>query len=165
MDLNSLLVDALKNLLTELAAGPPGQAAYVLNRGDRGLLESLRNLSADQASARLQGRSSIAAHVRHLLYGFTLMNRWARGEDPFTDADWSEAWRHQQATDAEWARLLADLAREIKECRESLDSRDWNASVLTATIGTVAHLAYHFGAIRQLNAATVGPRSTSANPP
>jgi hypothetical protein len=160
MELNSLLVDALRNLLTELAAGPTGQAAYVLNRGDRGLLESLRNLPADQASARPQGRSSIASHVRHLLYGFTLMNRWARGEDPFADADWSEAWRHQQVTEAEWSRLLADLGREVKDCRDSIGSRVWDASVLTATIGTVAHLAYHFGAIRQLNAATAGPRDS-----
>lgn len=160
MDLNSLLVEALKGLLTELAVGPPGESAYVLNPGDRGLLESLRALSAAQASARPQGRSSIASHVHHLYYGFTLANRRARGEDPYTDANWSESWRHQQVDDAEWAKLLIALGDEIKKWREAIGSRDWDPFVLSGTIASVAHLAYHLGAIRQLNAATAGPRET-----
>jgi hypothetical protein len=160
MDLNPLLVEALKGLLTELAVGPPGKSAYVLNPGDRGLLESLRALSAAQASARPQGRSSIASHAHHLHYGFTLMNRWARGEDPFTDANWSESWRQQQVGDAAWAQLLTALGDEIRKWREAIGSRDWDPVVLSGTIGSVAHLAYHRGAIRQLNAAAAGPRET-----
>lgn len=160
MDLNGLLVETVKGLLTELAVGPPGKSAYVLNPGDRGLLESLRALSAAQASARPQGRSSIASHAHHLHYGFTLMNRWARGDDPFKDANWSESWRQQQVDDAEWAKLLTALGDEIKNWREAIGSRDWDPVVLSGTIGSVAHLAYHLGAIRQLNAAAVGPRET-----
>ena len=160
MDLKPLLVDALKGLLTELAVGPPGKSAYVLNPGDRGLLESLRALSAAQASARPQGRSSIASHAHHLHYGFTLMNRWARGEDPFKDAQWSESWRQQLVDDDAWAKLLTALGDEIKKWREAIGARDWDPIVLSGTIGSVAHLAYHLGAIRQLNAATAGPRET-----
>ena len=160
MDLNRLLVDALRGLLTELAVGPPGTSAYVLNPGDRGLLESLRALSAAQASVRPQGRSSIASHAHHLHYGFTLMNRWARGEDPFKDANWSESWRQQQVDDAAWAKLLTALGDEIKKWREAISPRDWDPVVLTGTIASIAHLAYHLGAIRQLNAATAGPRET-----
>jgi hypothetical protein len=160
MDLNAPLIDTLKGLLTELAVGPPGREAYVLNPGDRGLLESLRGLTAAQASARPQGRSSIASHVHHLYYGFTLMNRWAAGEDPFKDANWSDSWKHQQVTDAEWTRLLADLGNEVKLWREAIGSRDWDPVVMSGTIGSVAHLAYHMGAIRQLDAAAAGPRET-----
>jgi hypothetical protein len=160
VDLNGLLVETVKGLLTELAVGPPGKSAYVLNPGDRGLLESLRALSAAQASARPQGRSSIASHAHHLHYGFTLMNRWARGDDPFKDANWSESWRQQQVDDAEWATLLTALGDEIKKWREAIGSRDWDPVVLSGTIGSVVHLAYHLGAIRQLNAAAVGPRET-----
>ena len=160
MDLNALLLETVRGLMTELADGPPGQADYMLNPGDRGLLKSLQALSAAQASARPQGRSSIASHTHHLHYGFTLMNRWARGEDPFKDADWKDSWTHQQVTDAEWSRLLADLGSEIKQWREAIGSRDWDPVVLGGTIGSVAHLAYHMGAIRQLDAAAVGPRAT-----
>ena len=160
MDLNTLLTDALRNLLTELAVGPPGKSAYVLNPGDRGLLESLSALSAAQASARPQGRSSIASHVHHLHYGFTLANRRARGEDPYTDANWSQSWRQQVVDDGEWARLVTALGDEIKKWREAISPRDWDPVVLTGTIASIAHLAYHLGAIRQLNAATAGPRET-----
>jgi hypothetical protein len=160
VDLKNLLLDALRGLLTELAVGPPGKSAYVLNPGDRGLLESLRALSAAQASARPQGRSSIASHVHHLHYGFTLMNRWARGEDPFTDADWSQSWRQQEVDEASWTRLLTALGDEIKTWREAIGSREWDPVVMSGTIGSVAHLAYHLGAIRQLNAAAAGPRES-----
>ena len=160
MDLNTLFTDALRNLLTELAVGPPGKSAYVLNPGDRGLLESLSALSAAQASARPQGRSSIASHVHHLHYGFTLANRRARGEDPYADANWSESWRRQEVDEAEWSRLLKALGDEIKQWREAMEPREWDPVVLTGTIASIAHLAYHLGAIRQLNAATAGPRET-----
>ena len=160
MNQNSALVEALRGLLTELANGPP-DAAYVLNRGDRGLLGSLRSLSAAQASARPQGRSSIASHVHHLRYGLGLINRWARGEDPYSDANWSESWRHQQVNNAEWTGLVAALEHEIRNWHEAMAfPRPQDSAALRETIGSIVHLAYHLGAIRQLDAAAAGPRET-----
>ena len=83
--LDAVLRETLAGLLRELVDGPPGSFAYVLNPGDRGLLASLDELSAEAASAQPGGRSSIAAHVDHLRYGLELLNRWARGEDPWGD--------------------------------------------------------------------------------
>ena len=159
MELNSLLSGALTELLTELTEGLAGDTAYILNAGDRGLLGALRALSAAQAGARPQGRTSIASHVHHLHYSFTLKNRSLRGDDPYRDADWSESWRHQQVSDTEWAALIAGLDSEIKRCRDVVAvPRNWDAVTLTSMIGCVAHLAYHLGAIRQLDAAAAGPR-------
>ena len=161
MNQNPGLVEALRGLLTELADGPP-DAAYVLNQGDRGLLASLRGLSSAQASARPQGRSSIASHVHHLRYGLSLINRWARGEDPYGDANWSESWRHQQVNATEWAELVTGLAREIRTWQEAVAlPRPQEGTSLRETIGSIVHLAYHLGAIRQVDAATAGPRETS----
>lgn len=158
MDQISPLVDALRGLLTELADGPK-DAAYFLNRGDRGLLASLRSLSATQASARPQGRPSVASHVHHLRYGLSLINRWARGENPYDDADWSESWRHQQVNDTEWAELVAGLEREIRNWQSAMAlPRPQEAGALRETIGSIVHLAYHLGAIRQVDAAAAGPR-------
>jgi hypothetical protein len=160
MNQNSPLLDALHGLLTELADGP-SDAAYVLNRGDRGLLASLGSLSAAQASARPQGHSSIASHVHHLRYGLSLINRWARGEDPYGDANWSESWRHQQVNDTDWAELVTGLGREIRNWQEAVPlPRPLDGASLRETIGSVVHLAYHLGAIRQLDAAAAGPRET-----
>lgn len=158
MDQSSLLVDALRGLLSELADGPV-DTAYFLNRGDRGLLASLRALSAKQASARPQWRSSVASHVHHLRYGLSLLNRWARGDDPYGDADWSESWRHQQVNDAEWSELVAGLDEQIRNWRDAMAfPRPLDPSGFRETIGSVVHLAYHLGAIRQLDAAAAGPR-------
>ena len=61
----------------------PRWVLSVLNGGDTGLLRSLDHLSAAAASAPSAGGPSIAAHVEHLRYGLSLMNRWAAGENPF----------------------------------------------------------------------------------
>lgn len=160
MDQTSSLVDALRGLLTELAYGPK-DAAYFLNRGDRGLLGSLRRLSAAQASARPQGRSSIASHVHHLRYGLSLLNRWARGENPYDEADWSESWGHQQVNDSEWGALFAGLEQEIRNWEDAMTlPRPREAGALPETIGSLVHLAYHLGAIRQVDAAAAGPGAT-----
>ena len=160
MELKSLVVDTVKGLLSELAHGPT-DVAYVLNRGDRGLLASLRSLSAAQASAQPDGRSSIASHVHHVRYGLNLINRWARGEEVFGRADWSESWRHQQVNDSEWDALVKGLEHEIRNWQEAMAlPRPLDGATLRETIGSVVHLAYHLGAIRQLDAATAGPRAT-----
>jgi hypothetical protein len=150
--------DTLRDLLRELLDGPPGEMAFVVNPGDRGLLGSLTRLSAAEASARPGGRSSIASHVRHLRYGFELLNRWARGENPFADADYAASWDHQQVTDDEWRQLRDRLEREARAWMAAVQApRKWDPVTLGGTIGSVAHLGYHLGAIRQLAAAAAGP--------
>src|SRR5262245_21781656 len=87
------LAATMATLFGELVDGPPEAAAYMLNRGDAGLLRSLDKLTARDASASVPGGGSIAAHADHLRYGLSLMNRWSAGENPFDDADWSVSWR------------------------------------------------------------------------
>ena len=98
----------------------------MLNRGDAGLLRSLDKLSATAASAPTPHGSSIAAHVEHLRYGLSLMNRWAAGENPFDDADWRASWRKTRVYAAQWKQLRDALAEEAHRWLESLKqpSRD-----------------------------------------
>lgn len=160
MELHDLLRESLVGLLRELVEGPPGDVAFVLNPGDAGILRSLDRLSASEASARPNGRSSVAAHVQHLRYGFELLNRWARGEDPFADADWSKSWGLQQVNDEEWRELREALGREARAWMTAVTERaTWDPVTLGGSIGSAAHLAYHLGAIRQLVPAASGPPS------
>ncbi len=148
----------LTTLFAELVRGAPKSAAYMLNPGDAGLLRSLDALSATAASAPATGSASIAAHVDHLRYGLSLMNRWSAGENPFGDADWSASWRLRTVSDAEWATLRAELRRETDAWLDALASpRDVDEKALNVTIGSIAHLAYHLGAIRQIAPAARGP--------
>ena len=153
--------DALTTLLRELLDGPPDTGAFMLNRGDPGLLASLDALSAHDASAQPGGRSSVAAHVDHLRYGFELRNRWTQGEDPWPTANWAASWTRQQVTDDQWSALRAALAREARAwLKTSGEPRDWNSLDLTEAISSTVHLAYHLGAIRQIAQRASGPRQT-----
>lgn len=150
----------MTGLFTELVDGPPEKMAFMLNPGDGGLLRSLDRLSADQASASANGGATIAAHVDHLRYGLSLMNRWAGGENPFEDADWSASWRTTSVTDEEWERLRAALADEAHRWRTALETpREVRGIELSGMVGSIAHLAYHLGAIRQIASTARGPKA------
>jgi hypothetical protein len=152
------LGSTLPTLFAELIDGASQTEAYMLNRGDSGLLRSLDKLSATAASAPTPHGSSIAAHVEHLRYGLSLMNRWAAGENPFDDADWTASWRKTRVYAAQWKQLREEFADEAHRWLESLKNpREIDQSELNSVVGSVAHLAYHVGAIRQIDLSARGP--------
>ena len=152
------LGNTLPTLLAELVEGAPQTGAYMTNRGDPGLLHSLDKLSATAASKLTGNGSSIAAHVDHLRYGLSLMNRWAAGENPFGDADWSASWRKTRVSAAEWKQLRDQFADEAHRWLDALrEPREVDESDLNSVVGSIAHLAYHVGAIRQIDLTTRGP--------
>ena len=153
------LTGTLTTLFGELVNGAATTDAYILNRGDAGLLRSLDNLTAQDASASTAGGATIAAHVDHVRYGLSLMNRWSAGENPFQDADWTVSWRITNVSDDQWRTIRAQLAEETRRWQAALESpRDVNAMELAGVVGSIGHLAYHLGAIRQIHGAARGPR-------
>src|SRR4051795_66331 len=153
------LTETLATLFGELVDGPGMTAAYMLNRGDSGLLASLDKLTAGDASAAVPGGASVAAHVDHVRYGLSLMNRWSAGENPFEDADWTASWRIAEVTEAAWGDLRSELAAEAHRWHGALRSpREVGPEELAGVVGSIAHLAYHLGAIRQISRAARGPR-------
>jgi hypothetical protein len=156
----------MTTLANELVDGPPDSGAYMLNRGDAGLLRSLDRLSAAGASSSVPGGANIAAHVDHLRYGLSLLNRWADGDaDPWKDADWKTSWRLQRVTEDEWRRLRSALTTEVRRWQRALaEPRNVTDVDLNNIVGSIAHLAYHLGAIRQIDRDTRGP-SAEEEPP
>jgi hypothetical protein len=151
----------LARLFSELANGAPqGGDAFILNSGDAGLLRSLGKLSADDASHSANEGATIAAHARHVQYGLSLMNRWAgEGGNPFADATWDEAWKTGRVDESEWRSILDGLQQEASRWLEVLGSpRDVSGIELAGMMASVAHLAYHLGAIRQIAKSARGPR-------
>ena len=152
---------SLTQLFSELidGASAPG-GAFILNSGDAGLLRSLDKVNAAQASLALEGGATIAAHVKHLSYGLSLMNRWAtEGGDPFGDATWEEAWKTTSVDETEWAEIRERLRDTAHRWLEALAvARSVDRAELNVMIGSIAHLAYHFGAIRQIASRARGPR-------
>jgi hypothetical protein len=152
------IATTLATLLAELVEGAQKSGGYMLNGGDEGLLRSLGKLSAADASRLTSTGSSIAAHVDHLRYGLSLMNRWSRGENPFEDADWGASWRKPAVSEPEWQQLRAALGAEASSWLAALRKpRQVDEIELSGMIGSIAHLAYHLGAIRQINQGARGP--------
>ena len=151
---------SLASLFTELVFGTQGET-YVLNRGDAGLLGSLERMTAQEASVSSAGGATVAAHVDHVRYGLSLMNRWQQGENPFKDADWTASWRIGAVSDEEWRELRNSLQHEAHAWRDGLQTpRDVNEMGMLGMIGSVAHLAYHLGAIRQISVSARGPKES-----
>jgi hypothetical protein len=152
---------ALARLFSELidGAGTAG-GAFMLNSGDLGLLRSLDKLSADDASRAVNGGATIAAHAQHLRYGLSLMNRWAaEGGDPFADATWDAAWKVSAVDPRGWGEIRHGLGDEARRWLSVLGTdRGVSEVELCGMIGSIAHLAYHLGAIRQIDKETRGPR-------
>jgi hypothetical protein len=147
---------ALSKMLVEIFDGPPGQEAYVLNPGDRGLSGELDAIDARVASTRpMPGKTTIAAHADHVLYGLVILNRWFAGEpNPWEGADWNASWQRTSVTDDEWRKLRDDLRRAVQTWRQAVEKRtDWDDLSASGALSSAAHTAYHLGAIRQLVAA------------
>ena len=158
---------SLALLFAELVDGARGNdGAFMLNSGDAGLLRSLDRLPAADASRAVNGGATIAAHAEHVRYGLSLMNRWAaEGGNPFADATWDVAWRTSSVDDARWQEIRSGLAGEAQRWLQVLGAdRQVTDVELTGMIGSIGHLAYHLGAIRQINKEARGPREGSSSP-
>ena len=151
---------SLDTLFRELIEGAEADACWMLNKKDPGLLRSLETLSAAAASkVPAAGGATIAAHVDHLTYGLSLMNRWVGGEkNPWETADWTASWKRTTVSDTEWATLRQGLAREARAWLKALGTpHDYSGFELTGAMASIAHLAYHLGAIRQIDRSIRGP--------
>jgi hypothetical protein len=150
----------LARLFGELANGVAPGGGFVLNTGDLGLLRSLDDLTAADASRAVNDGATIAAHAQHVRYGLSLMNRWASyGGNPFADAKWDEAWKVSAVDAAQWDEIRAGLRREAEQWLPVLGTpRDAADIELTGMLASIAHLAYHLGAIRQISKGARGPK-------
>ncbi len=157
---------ALSTLLSELVDGVPPNACFVLNPGDPGLLRSLDRLTPAEASAvSPQGGASIAAHVDHLCYGMEILNRWAEGDErAFETADYTVSWRRTRVDDAAWSTLRSRLRMNALKLSAAFQHVQADNDLhVTGGIAMVVHLAYHFGAIRQMDRSIRGPQAEEAS--
>ena len=157
---------SLVTLFSELVDGAPARGdAFMLNSGDPGLLRSLDMLSAADASESVHGGATIAAHAQHVRYGLSLMNQWAaEGGNPFANAKWDELWKISSVDTATWDAIRSGLRAEAHRWLEALGApRELAPVELTGMISSIAHLAYHLGAIRQINKRMRGPKEGTFN--
>jgi len=72
--------------------------------------------------------------------------------------DWTASWRRNIVSDDEWQKLREELRREADAWAQVLRTpRDVSDVEVGWMAGSVAHLAYHMGAIRQIDRTARGP--------
>ena len=151
----------LAHLFAELVDGvTSSRGGFMLNTGDAGMLASLDKLSADEASHSTNGGATIAAHTQHVRYGLSLMNQWAaEGGNPFANAKWDEAWKIGRVDASQWEEIRTGLRGETERWLQVLKTpREVAGIEFTGLVSSIAHLAYHLGAIRQIDKAARGPQ-------
>jgi hypothetical protein len=152
---------SLSHLFAELVDGvTSSRGGFMLNTGDVGILASLDKLSARDASRSTEGGATIAAHTQHVRYGLSLMNQWAaEGGDPFADAKWGEAWNISAVDDDRWTEIRRGLRHETGRWLNVLKTpREVTGIEFSGLVASIGHLAYHLGAIRQIDKTARGPK-------
>jgi len=128
--------------------GLPGQGTQYLDHAS-GVLPTLAGLTAEQASKSVDGHPSIAAHARHTSFHLRVSKEWILGDH--SRRDWKGSFLPSTVSDAEWRALQQELQRSRQELLEVLRSLDDDKFLSEgACLGSIAHVAYHLGAIRQL---------------
>lgn len=149
---------ALTAVMSELLNGTAPSGGLLLNSGDKGIVDSLDRLSAADASQPVNNGSSIAAHVAHVTFYANIINRVAEGENPWDGADWTESWKNPAVSAEEWTKIRRELVDEHRKWLTINGApREVTASELTYLVASIAHLAYHLGAIRQMDRHARGP--------
>ncbi len=146
---------AIRNLIDELFDGPTDDFAFILGRDDPGLLGTLSTISPDAASKPgANGGHSIVGHVHHVWFCLDVLNRWAAGDDnAFFEADWASSWNVKTVDETAWSALIEQVKSAGLRWRELVKQpRQWDSISLPGAVASVAHVAYHLAAIRQLAA-------------
>ncbi len=142
------VASSLAGLFTEAYEG--ADSSFFSDGGKGGLLGTLDGLTAAAASlSAAPDGLTIAAHAEHLRWSLANLNATVKGA-PW-NPNWSESWRVRQLDPAAWDDLRADLRREYRvtlETMRNLDLAHLEPMIFTGVVATIAHGAYHLGAIR-----------------
>jgi hypothetical protein len=142
------MVSSLRGLLQEAYEGT--NSSFFSDAEKGGLFRTLDGLSAEQASRSVAADGlTVAAHAEHLRWSLANVNATARGAA--WNPNWAESWRVRQVDPAQWDALRSGLRHEYQATREtmqSLDTARLEPMMFTGIIATIAHAAYHLGAIR-----------------
>lgn len=149
--MNHLLEAGLKRMLQEAFEGPPKPVtvSYFTNtKPDSGIFGVLSQLTAADASKQIYG-TTLAAHTDHIRYHMWGTNEWLY-EGTFPTMDWNKSWEIQRVGEDEWLSIQEGLRNEYQRLLKKIDHIQWTEDLASELVGSLAHSAYHLGAIQQM---------------
>ena len=114
-----------------------------------GVFATLDGLTAEQATRPTALGTSVAAHAAHVAYHLEVTLRWVNGDrGPF---DWQGSFEPRAVDEAAWIAARARVRAAYEALAAYAAGRpEWNEDVAGSLAASVAHAAYHLGAIRQV---------------
>ena len=144
---------AIRAVFDEAFDGADGTStSFVNDEPCGGLTGTLTAFDWQSAFAPARSGRSVAGHVRHATVSLRSAADHLRGEG--RPIDWGESWDVPAASEAAWAAVLEDLTDARADFDDALTCfREWDLPRIKVTLGQIAALAYHLGALRQRLAA------------
>jgi hypothetical protein len=150
----SEVYESTLTLLRETFEGAQGASTYYIdNAPASGFFGTLERLDAKEASRPIsKSGATIAGHCHHAGFHLDMTTAWIRGDR--ADRDWAESWSVKAVDDAQWRRLRESLRGQYDQLLRAIESEPAAiGEALPATMGAIAHAAYHLGAVRHALAA------------
>ncbi|TCP28747.1 hypothetical protein EV207_11659 [Scopulibacillus darangshiensis] len=147
--MNETLRNSVKTMVKETFEGPPREGGmFTESRPNSGLFGTLDQLTANDASIAVNG-TTVAAHADHTRFYLWGTNAILKvGKQP--EMDWGGSWKINLVDEKGWNRIREELRHEYLTFLETLDVIEWNEPLTKEVLGSLAHSAYHLGAIRQM---------------
>lgn len=142
----------VSTLLREIIDGPTSDTTFVLTADEPGLLQSLDQLSAAEASTALSGGYTIAGRVEELRLSLAILNRSRRGENPFVETGVRLGGRRMQVNESLWRDQLARLREQMHGWIAIVNQQPMATELdVAGVVAMAAYVAYHLGALRQMH--------------
>lgn len=147
--MNHPLTTSVKRIVKETFEGPPTEGGmFTEARPNTGLFGTLDQLTANEASIAVNG-VTIAAHADHTRFYLWGTNAILKdGKQP--EMNWGESWKITSVDEEQWNQIKEGLRHEYLTLLEALDVAEWNELIANESLGSLAHSAYHLGAMRQM---------------
>ncbi|MGE0529519.1 MAG: hypothetical protein AB7P49_20895, partial [Bdellovibrionales bacterium] len=137
---SQVVIEQLLNVLEEAVTSPEKPWSYFIdNRANGGLLGSLAEISAGDASRPVAG-TSMAAQVFHVIFALSASAAWIRGDS--SPRNWEESWRKSSVDDQAWQGMLLELQSAYKDLHQAIQTHATSTpEALGGAIGVIAHVA------------------------
>ena len=141
-----MIKKTILDILRESMHGTDEHGAF-LSSGPNGMLDLLRELSAEEASLPISG-ASIATHAIHLSFSFEVYKEWIQGVRD-SEYDWDKSWEKHDVSTAEWDTLLSRINRHHNDLEDAIRQHgEHDFEAMWGGVGALAHTAYHLGIIQ-----------------
>jgi hypothetical protein len=116
------------------------------------LFETLDTLTANDAShTAIDDGTSIAGQVEHIRFYLRVLEGCFLKKET-GKIDWKESWKVKEVTPGQWDDLKKNLKVTYQDVISTMKNHEiWEGEDdIGASLGILAHTAYHLGAIRQI---------------